>query len=245
MKCSGNIAENWKIFQEAYTDYAVATELTGKEDTIQVATLKTLMGKECKQVLNRLDLTEGQLKKTATILEGLRKHFSPERNVLYECYLFHSAEQQQNETVDQYVLRLRHLAESCKFAALHDEMLRYRLVLGCSDKAARARLFREKECNLQRAIEALRISEATQEQLKCISGPEEDAVNAVSATSKKQWTTSKFHKTPAKEPFQQHRKQVVCQYCGGKHQLDKLKCPAYGKVCHSCGKQNHFQSVCR
>ena len=103
MKCSGNVTENWRIFHEAFMDYAIATELTAKDDTIQVATLKTMMGKECKQVLHRLDLAAGQLKKTDTILSSLQKHFSPERNVLYERYLFHSAEQQQSETVDQYV----------------------------------------------------------------------------------------------------------------------------------------------
>ena len=88
----------------------------------------------------------------------LETHFAPERNI-------HSAEQQPNETIDQYVLRLRHLAESCKFAALHDDMLRDRLVLGARDKACRARLFREKECNLAKAIESFQINEATLEQL--------------------------------------------------------------------------------
>lgn len=172
MHWSGNLAKNWRVFEEDFMDYAIATKLTGKDDTIQVATLKTLMGKECKQVLHRLELTEDQLKKMKTILENLKKHFSPECNVLYERYLFHSADQQPSETIYQYMLRQRHLAESCKFAALHDEMVRNQLVLGCKDKAARARLFREKECNLQRAVEALRISEATQEQLKSISGTE-------------------------------------------------------------------------
>jgi len=106
MNCCGNLAENWRIFQEAFTDYAVATGLTAKDDAIQVATLKMIMGKECKQVLHRLELTEDELKKTETILENSKKHFSPERNVLYECYLFHSAEQQPSETTDQYLLRL-------------------------------------------------------------------------------------------------------------------------------------------
>ena len=41
-------------------------------------------------------------------------------------------------------------------------MLRDRLVLGAHDKAARARLFRKKECNLKKAVESLRISEVTQ-----------------------------------------------------------------------------------
>jgi len=36
-------------FQEAFTDYAVTMELTEK---MTLAALKTLMGKECKQVSN-------------------------------------------------------------------------------------------------------------------------------------------------------------------------------------------------
>ena len=63
------------------------------------------------------------------------------------------------------MIRLRHLAESCKFGALHDEMVRDRLVLGCRDKGAKARLFREKDCRLKKALEALQISEATHEPL--------------------------------------------------------------------------------
>ena len=145
-------------------DYATVTQLTDKNNRVQVATLKTVMGTECKQVLNRLELTEEELSKTSTILEKLELYFAPERNILYERYLFHSAEQQPNETLDQYVLRLRKLAEPCKFEALHDDMLRDRLVLGSRDKAARARLFREKECTLTKAIDALQISEATLEQ---------------------------------------------------------------------------------
>ena len=58
-------------------------------------------------------------------------------------------------------------------------MLRDRLVLGTRDKAARARLFREKECNLKKAVKSLRISEVTQEQLRLIGGPEEETVNVV------------------------------------------------------------------
>lgn len=51
--------------------------------------------------------------------------------------MFHGAEQQPNETVDKYILRLQRLAEPCKFEALHKDMLHDRLVLGTQDKAAR------------------------------------------------------------------------------------------------------------
>ena len=38
-------------------------------------------------------------------------------------------------------------------------------------------------------------------------------------------------------------KQNQCKHCGGHH--GKGKCPAYCKVCHKCGKENHFQAVCQ
>ena len=62
--------------------------------------------------------------------------------------MFHEAALQPNETVDQYNIRLQRLAETCDFKNVHDEMIRDRLVLGCKDKAVRARLFRQKECTL-------------------------------------------------------------------------------------------------
>jgi len=237
MVCAGNTAANWKVFKEAYSDFATATELTGKGEEIQAATLKTVMGKECRQILSRLDLAEEDKKKPKKILEKLEEYFAPTRNVLYERYLFHSAHQQPNETIDQYMIRLRHLAESCKFGALHEEMLRDRLVLGCRDKGARARLFREKECSLKKALEALQISEATQEQLKDIGS--DDSSIPVSAVCHKRIT--KFKKPIQTKPYYPTS---TCKYCGGKHEADRMKCPAYGKICRQCGKMNHFHTVC-
>ena len=184
-------------------------------------------------------MTPEELAKTSTILDQLEKHFAPERNILYERYIFHNAEQQPNETIDQYLLRLLRLAEPCRFAGLHDEMLCDRLVLGVRDKAARARLFREKECSLAKAIESLRISEVTCEQLTVIGGKEEEAVNAVSEKAKRRPTESTGR---IKQPISGKQS---CRYCGGKRHKERQQCPAYGKFCRNCGKSNHFQSVCR
>ena len=100
------------------------------------------------------------------------------------------------------MIRLHHLAGSCNFGNLHDEMIRDRLVLGCRDKGARARLFREKDCTLQKALESLQISEATQEQLKDIGG--EDKPISVHAAS-----TDKVK--PLNKRIQYPEKQV-CKY---------------------------------
>ena len=34
-----------------------------------------------------------------------------------------------------------------------------------------------------------------------------------------------------------------CKYCGKSH--SRGNCPAYGKKCQKCGKENHFKSVCK
>ena len=237
MDCNGDVATNWKVFRDAYEDYAMATQLSEKSGDVQAATLKTIMGKECKQILNRLGLTADQLKTSSVILDKLQEHFAPARNILYERYRFHSAEQQPNESVDQFVIRLKHLADSCAFTGLHDEMIRDRLVLGCHDRGARARVFREKECDLKKAIEVLRVSEVTRHQLKDI-GDDEDPrmVNAVRQQTDKPVTpVEKYKRTPGGPKW--------CTHCGNTHVPDRTKCPALGKQCHACGKLNHFQSV--
>ena len=68
---TGDIATNWKDFKETYKDYAIGTELSSKDDTIQTAMLKTIMGKECCQILSRLEFSEGDKKKPSKILEKL------------------------------------------------------------------------------------------------------------------------------------------------------------------------------
>ena len=35
----------------------------------------------------------------------------------------------------------------------------------------------------------------------------------------------------------------TCKYCGKSH--NRGNCPAYGKKCQNCGRDNHFKSVCR
>ena len=109
MQCKGDVVTNWKSFKEVYTDYATAIELNKKAKSIQVATLKTVMGKES------LELTEDEAKDPAVVIEKLESYFEPLRNILYERFLYHAAEQQPIKMVDQYIIRLRSLAETCNF----------------------------------------------------------------------------------------------------------------------------------
>ena len=71
MQCMGDVSTNWKVFWEAYSDYATATELGKKEKAVQAATLKTVMGKECRQILGRLELSREEMNDEEIILTKL------------------------------------------------------------------------------------------------------------------------------------------------------------------------------
>ena len=38
---------------------------------------------------------------------------------------------------------------------------------------------------------------------------------------------------------------VLCKFCGNTHERDKNKCPAFGRRCSKCGKENHFAVKCK
>lgn len=58
MSLNGDLAENWKYFEEAWKNYATATELIRKSKAVQVASLLTGIGREIHTIYANLDLSE-------------------------------------------------------------------------------------------------------------------------------------------------------------------------------------------
>jgi DNA-binding transcriptional MerR regulator len=122
--------------------------------------------------------------------------------------------------------------------------VRDRLVLGCRDSAARTRLFREKDFTLKKAIESLSISETTSKQLKKIEREDnQEPVNYAQREDAKKQNVPKSVGRRRRESGSQLKQGGKCKYCGGAHERDKYKCPAFVKSSRKCGKANNFQSV--
>ena len=73
----------------------------------------------------------GDEKDYKTAIERLTKHFTPQRNIEYEIYLFRQACQQPQETLDQFATRLRQFASYCEFAAV-DKEIKSQIILSAS-----------------------------------------------------------------------------------------------------------------
>lgn len=231
MCTNGDILENWMYFKLQFQNYSIATGLDTKSDQIQVATLLSIIGKDCLKVYTRLDIDATTKSTVDGIIKALDGHFEPETNVIYERFVFGSASQEPNESIDQYVCRLRHLASSCKYDTLESELIRDRIVLGVADVSLRKKLLGDGKLTLSTAIDLCRAHEATNKQFQKMSiqcEVEESIVNKTYSQGKNQSSSKKS-----------------CIYCGNFHVWKKASCPAYGKTCQSCGRPNHFAVVCQ
>ena len=172
MVCRGDVASNWEFFRQQWEDYEVATELVQQKTAVRLASLRSIMGKNCLQIYRNLSLTPEQQESVQGCLEAMEAYFKPQRNVVYERYVFNSCVQRQDENVDAYVNRLRKLASSCDFGALTDELIRDRLVIGVRDRDLKGRLLRQKGLSLQKALEMSKSNEVTKQQLKSLENEE-------------------------------------------------------------------------
>lgn len=237
MKLSGDVASNWDTFKEDFEDYMLASGLSEKAAKVKAATLRRVMGSECKHIYkHNLHLTAEQEDDVTVILAALEKHFKPVKNVIFERFVFGSQKQEEGELIDAYVTRLREKAATCNYGELKEELIRDRLVLGIADEGTRRRLLREKDLTLASAIDMCRAAELTDARMRALAQKSDDTINA--ADSRPARNSHKFNKPRTREVAGN------CKYCGHQHKAGRDACPAFGKTCRHCGTPNHFASVC-
>ncbi len=107
----------------------------------------------------------------------------PKKKVIYERARFNQRVQQTNEPVDNFITALYALAENCNYGALHDQLLRDRLVVGLRDRTLSERMQLDRDRTLEKTINMARQSEVIKNQQTDLrgesrSGAEIDAVAA-------------------------------------------------------------------
>ena len=104
MSLRGVLAENWTFLREIWESYKITTELDKKPKPVVLETLKIVLGRETYQIAKNLPVTDRT--DPDSFLQALTQHFEPQRNIIFERYLFNRANHG-NENTDQYLNRLR------------------------------------------------------------------------------------------------------------------------------------------
>ena len=98
-------AEKWKRFKRAWTNYSLATGLSEKAESVQVATLLTVISSEAREVFSTFSDWdhEGDDAKIQPVLAKFEQYCQPRKNIPFERYRFNRHTQEPGETYDKRV----------------------------------------------------------------------------------------------------------------------------------------------
>ena len=167
---------------------------------------------------------------------ALDTYFTPKQNTIYETIVFRRTKQEANETIDQYCTRLRQLSAKCDFADDERE-IKTQIIEGCLSSQLRRKAL-EKDRKLDELLELARSISLAESRATEVEAAATLPVNRVQSHKKMSDVRHGKQHTNRSLP-----KQKQCYHCGGTYP-HKTECPARGKKCISCGKLNHFASVC-
>ena len=94
--------------------------------------------------------------------------------------------QKAGESIDRYITDLRTKGKTCEFGTLCESLIHDRVVCGIMDDKLRARLLRESELTLKKAIDICRATEVSLEQAKSLTSAQEEMSPKINAVKRDQ-----------------------------------------------------------
>ncbi|CAI5671480.1 unnamed protein product [Oreochromis niloticus] len=244
LQLTGNVAENWRRFKQRFTLYLSAIGLDEASDKKQASVFLHVVDVEALEVYNNFTFTDGDGIKLNKIMEKFEAYCIPKRSVTFERHRFFTCVQKTGETIDQYVTELQNRSKTCEFGGLTDSLIKDRLVCGIPDNGLRERLLTEENLDLEKALTLCRAAGTVRAQAKELLSDSYrvDAVNKNTHRVKKESAAAEM-KLQLKSPANRYRKEKTCGRCGMQH--PPKTCPAYGKRCNNCNKNNHYARCCK
>ncbi len=236
--------QEWPKWIRRFERFRSAAGLSEKQEDVQVNTLMYTMGDESDDILRSFSLSEEDRKKYKVVKEKFDAHFVKRRNTIYERAKFNLRKLEPGEPVDAFITDLYSLAEHCEYGALHDELIRDRLVVGLRDHALSEKLQLDAELTLDKAVTRVRQAEAVRQQQSVVrSDGSMKSDTLVGGVQRQKLGPTKGQWQKPKGGFRGPPEVKTCQRCGKSPPHERQQCPAREAACRKCGKLGHFQKV--
>ena len=235
----GPFDENTKKFADyagRYEAFMVANEIA--EDR-QVHVFLAVVGPQAYKLLKNLcDPENPNSKSYEELKQILQAHYEPAPIVIAERHKFWTASQEENESVSDFVVRLKKFASTCSFGAFLKEALRDRLVSGLHSKMSRK----------QRHLLAVRELTFTAARDRCIADELANKANKEHMGEPVSEEAIKIQDVNQgngrKSTGGRRSNSQRCEACGSKaHGFDVCKFKT--ATCHRCQQKGHIRPVCK
>ncbi|KAL0860049.1 hypothetical protein ABMA27_010364 [Loxostege sticticalis] len=115
-------SNNWDAYVRRVKQFIALNNIA---DTLHVATLVTVVGAECYELMCDLcSPTTPESKSFVDLVRLVKEHLEPDRSEIAERHIFRPRTQRQGESVREYLQSLKHLAKTCNFGDKLEENLR-------------------------------------------------------------------------------------------------------------------------
>lgn len=228
-------SQNWDNYVRRLKQFIALNNI---EDELKVATLLTLVGGECYNLLCDLcSPLHPEDKEFDELVELLRNHLEPEKSEIAERHIFRQRIQLQGESIRLYLQGLKHLAKTCNFGSNLEENLRDQFVSGLYSEDMRSRIFAEKNIDYKRAVELASALEAAERHASAAGASPGEAAAVVHRVS---GAEERARGSAAGRGGGYH---VACARCGkATHTANKCRYKRF--TCDLCGIKGHLKVMC-
>ncbi|XP_071176414.1 uncharacterized protein [Mytilus edulis] len=236
------LGQSWTRWLRSFELYATGKGVDDKKQ--KKALLLHCAGLDVQDIYFTLTEEDGDDDFDKTI-KTLKKHFDAKINFSVERYNLRSIKQNETETIDQYITRLKQQVVLCDHPD-PDAQVRDQVIEKCRSNRLRTRLL-EKGPGL--TLDDVRTIARTLEMAEKHSREMEGATGNGNNPSSSHGSVNRVNQRKPTQYGQNKTKTksgLKCYRCGREGHFGKdPSCPAQGKTCNKCGKSGHFGTVCK
>lgn len=229
-----SVGRRWQRWLKSFSVYAdskgLLIQVDKADNKIQRRALLLYSAGEAVQEIFETLPDTGEAKDYEKAVKALNDYFIPKVNSTYQNHLFRSMEQENGETVAQFVTRLRHVVKDCDYGDQADNQIRDQVLQRCKSHELRKKLLEKGEhLTLELLLSTAANHERVRSQLENMEGKKD--VN--------------FVRDKQEDKGKESAKRA-CYRCGKVGHFGRdPECPAKGKTCHKCGGADHFSPQCK
>jgi transposase InsO family protein len=225
----GNVETNFREFKHRFELWFDVCAHENKAKKRQVAILLYCAGKEISEAARHFTYDDPtQADDWKIVMTKIEAYCAPQQSEWYYRQQFQQVKWDCS-TFEDFLSQLRSKIAQCKYGN-NDDMLIEKIIAETRDKDLQLELLKEQHLTLATCIAIVKTHIAAKQQLKTLD------------QSRKPNAESKISKVAQHQQGKDIK--LPCKFCPYEHVHKKEKCPAYGKQCTLCKKENHFASKC-